>query len=287
MLAVALVLVIAAAAGAVFAVQDSAPKTVLFATDPAVPRKPPSTSALKLLQFNVLSATQGRDAGVAAVINASGADVVTLDEVAYKDIFDQIAARTHMYSVWVKSKDPFSVGILSRYPLSHCAPYVDPPMHHAAYGCRVTIHRKNWWIFGAHLSPYDENARLQEISYLLSQMQPHLARPVVLAGDFNTKTPGETEPGETKPLLVIPTLLKAGYVDSYRELIPLAQNPGFTISPPPWGHFEARLDYVFHSPEVRAVEARVLSSVPGYSWPSDHAALYVELIDKPALSRRG
>ena len=273
----ALVLVIAAATvNAAVATEPSALSSAALATRPSAPRKPPRLAALKLLQFNVLSATQGRDAGVAAVIKASGADVVTLDEVAYKDIFDKIVARTHMHGVWIKSEDPFSVGILSRYPIRQCTPYVDPPMHHGAYGCLVRIGGVNWWIFGAHLWPYDENVRAQEAAFLLSKMKQHAADRVVLAGDLNSQSPGEND---RLPLLVIPMLKNAGYIDSYRELIPIAKNPGFTISPPPWGTFERRIDYVFHSPNARAVRARVISSVPGYSWPADHAALYVKLID--------
>jgi endonuclease/exonuclease/phosphatase family metal-dependent hydrolase len=78
-------------------------------------------------------------------------------------------------------------------------------------------------------------------------------------------------------MLVIPELLGAGYIDSYREQHPLAQNPGLTITPPPYGNWEARIDYVFHSKLARAKSATVISSVPGHPWPSDHAALLVTL----------
>jgi endonuclease/exonuclease/phosphatase family metal-dependent hydrolase len=257
--------------------------TVLASPHPS-PKKKPPLSTLKLLQFNVLSAAQGRDAGVAAVIKESGADVVTLDEVAYKDIFDKIVARTGFHSVWVKSLDPYSVGILSRYPIRHCTPYVEPPMHHAAYSCEITIHGVRWWIFGAHLYPGgsegDEQTRAQEAAFLLAKMKALAPANVVLAGDLNSQTPGENE--ET-PLLVIPLIKAAKYVDSYRELYTVQQNTGFTITPPPWGNWERRIDYVFHSRNVRAVAARVISSVSGYSWPSDHAALYVRLINRPTV----
>lgn len=247
-----------------------------FSSREAKPRPPVST--LKLLQFNVLSAAQGRDAGVAAVIKQSGADVVTLDEVAYRDIFDKLAARVGFHSVWVKSKDPYSVGILSRYPIRSCTPFVDPPMHHAAYRCQITIRGVKWWIFGAHLYPgkgaYAEKTRAQEASFLLAKMKALAPAHVVLAGDLNSQTPGENV---DEPLLVIPMIKEAGFIDSYRELHSLDENSGFTITPPPWGHWERRVDYVFHSGNVRAIAARVISSVRGYSWPSDHAALYVRL----------
>jgi hypothetical protein len=50
-----------------------------------------------------------------------------------------------------------------------------------------------------------------------------------------------------------------------------------TISAPPYGTWEARIDYVFHSKLARAKSARVIRSVPGYTWPSDHGALLVTL----------
>jgi endonuclease/exonuclease/phosphatase family metal-dependent hydrolase len=78
-------------------------------------------------------------------------------------------------------------------------------------------------------------------------------------------------------MLAIPELRQAGYVDSFRQLHPLSQNPGLTITAPPYGNWEARIDYVFHSSRARATSAKVISSVGGYQWPSDHAALLVTL----------
>jgi endonuclease/exonuclease/phosphatase family metal-dependent hydrolase len=237
-------------------------------------------STLNLLQFNVLEgATGSRTAPVIAAIKTSGADVVTLDEVKVKSVFDQMAQATGFYSMWVPGNDGYSVGILSRFPLRNCQPYVQSPIRHAAYGCRVQIGRKSWWIFGAHLYCCDENVRAQEIAFLISEMKKHPRLPVVLAGDLNAQTPGENE---QKLLLVIPMLRTAGYIDSYRELRTAQQNPGFTITPAPYGQWERRIDYVFHSAAARAVAARVVSSVPGFTWPSDHAALHVKLVDRPA-----
>ena len=79
-------------------------------------------------------------------------------------------------------------------------------------------------------------------------------------------------------MLVIPEILQAGYIDSFRQLHPLVgQSPGFTIAASPYGTWEARIDYVFHSNLARATSARVIRSVPGYTWPSDHGALLVTL----------
>jgi endonuclease/exonuclease/phosphatase family metal-dependent hydrolase len=37
------------------------------------------------------------------------------------------------------------------------------------------------------------------------------------------------------------------------------------------------LDYVFHSRLARAKSVKVIRTVPGHQWPSDHAALLVTL----------
>jgi endonuclease/exonuclease/phosphatase (EEP) superfamily protein YafD len=240
-------------------------------------------STLRLLQFNVLNgATGGRAAGVAAVIKASGADVVTLDEVNVRDIFNQIAASLGFHSYFVPGNDGYSVGILARFPIRRCFSYTQAPIQHAAYGCRIAIQETNWWIFGAHLACCDqETVRSQEAGLLISKMNEHPSDPVVLAGDLNSQTPGEND---QTPLLVIPSLRRAGYIDSFRELFTIQQDSGFTVSAPPFGTWERRLDYVFHNRRARATSARVISSVSGYTWPSDHAALAVKLINRPPKS---
>lgn len=237
-------------------------------------------STLKLLQFNVREgATGGRAAAVADVIKRSGADVITLDEVTVKSIFHELAKSTGFHGYYVQARDGYNVGILSRFPIRRCYSYTAPPLHHGAYGCRIPVAGTSWWVFGAHLCPCSlESSRADEAAFLISQMKLHPGDPVVLAGDLNSQTPGENS---KTPLLVIPMLKQAGYVDSFRELYSVEESPGFTITPPPYGNWERRIDYVFHSRNARATAARVISSVPGRVWPSDHAALAVTLVNRP------
>ena len=122
------------------------------ATRPPVHDAAASPSSLRLLQFNVREgATGSRSAAVAAVIEASNADVVTLDEVTVRSIFDRIAKTVGFHAYYVQARDGYSVGILSRYPLRSCTGYTRPPLHHSAYGWEVLFGEKSWWIFGAHL----------------------------------------------------------------------------------------------------------------------------------------
>lgn len=243
-------------------------------------RRPARPSKLKIMQFNVLEgATGGRATAVAKVIKGSRADVITLDEANVQSIFQGLARATGFHSYYVQSRDGYNVGILSRYPIRRCYSYTAPPLHHGAYGCRISVAGTNWWVFGAHLCPCSlESERAQEAALLISQMLLHPHDPVVLAGDLNSQSPGEND--ET-PLLVIPMLKRAGFLDSYRELYRIDQASGFTVTSPPYGQWKRRIDYVFHSRNVRAVAARVISSVRGAAWPSDHAALAVVLVDRP------
>lgn len=242
-----------------------------------VVQAPPPHAALKLLQLNVRDgATDGRAAGVVAVIKASHADVVTLDEVTVKSIFQQIAAGVGFQSYYVPGVGGWSVGLLSRFPIRGCVPYNRPPMQRAAYGCAIRIARTTWWVFGAHLgSGTSDITRTAQAVLLLHQMQRHASWPVVLAGDLNSQTPGEND---KTPLIIIPRIKSAGYTDSYREVHPsVQQDPGLTITTPPFGTLERRIDYVFHNDKAQATSASVISSVRGFTWPSDHAALAVTL----------
>ena len=230
---------------------------------------------MRLLQFNVLDgATDGRSTAVVAVIKASGADVVTLDEVNDPAAFQQIAQATGFHSVYVRANDGFNIGLLSRFPIHACTQFREAPIRHAAYGCRIDISRRSWWIFGTHLYPFDEAVRAQEIQFILKRMNRHLPAPVVLSGDLNTDSPGETYGMGTT---VIPLLWRAHYADVFRELHSFQQDPGFTTSTPPYGAEEHRVDYVFRSRLVRSLAARLIDSVDGYQWPSDHKALLVKL----------
>jgi endonuclease/exonuclease/phosphatase family metal-dependent hydrolase len=240
----------------------------------------PVHSTLSLLQLNVRGgATGGRAAGVIAVIKASHADVVTLEEVTVRSIFDQIAAAVGFHRYYVPGVGGWSVGLLSRFPIRACVPYNHPPMQRAAYGCAIRIARTTWWVFGAHLgSGYADTTRTEQAALLLHQMRRHTTGPVVLAGDLNSQTPGEND---KTPLIIIPKIKSAGYTDSYREMHPsIEQDPGLTITTPPFGTLERRLDYVFHNERARALSASVISSVRGSTWPSDHAALAVTLTSR-------
>jgi endonuclease/exonuclease/phosphatase family metal-dependent hydrolase len=238
--------------------------------------QPPHGHTLRLLQFNVRQGATGRRAAaVVRLIRDTKPDVATLDEVNVKRIFGRIASRTGMYGYWVRANDAYSVGILSRVPLHDCTPYRQPPIQHAAYSCRVKLGGRTWSTFGAHLDCCDESIRSQEMALLIKKMSLNGGRRVVLAGDLNSHTPGDPDPSPS--MLVIPEVLAAGYVDSFRELHPVAQNSGVTVSAPPYGSWEARIDYVFHSGLARAIAARVVRSVQGRQWPSDHAALLVTL----------
>ncbi|EYC21770.1 hypothetical protein Y032_0018g3521 [Ancylostoma ceylanicum] len=133
-------------------------------------------------------------------------------------------------------------------------------------------------------------------------------QPIVVAGDFNTpshldwiEATRKQHGGWVVRWPVTQLFERAGFHDAYRTLYPDANiHPGHTWSPiqrfsKEWGYKyipepQDRLDYVFHSGPIRAVNATLycgteplteISTNGRYKrndYPSDHYALIVELV---------
>lgn len=125
------------------------------------------------------------------------------------------------------------------------------------------------------LSPFDAATgpfatRRQEIEPVLAALE-HEVRPVVIAGDMNTTD--QTE---------VYRLVARRYVDSWREAgvglghtFPAYRLRWYGLPIPPRA---VRIDYVWHSPQLRAVDIRRVNT-----GTSDHLALCAELAPSPAL----
>jgi endonuclease/exonuclease/phosphatase family metal-dependent hydrolase len=139
-------------------------------------------------------------------------------------------------------------------------------------------------LFATHLAASHEkraHPRLGEIEAILGVVRPLAETPHALVGDFNAldaadaigmPPPGVVPRGEAvagTPRLVLPELMRAGYVDCYRRLHP--DEPGYTYpAPAPW----LRLDYVFASPALaeRLVACDVVAGADAER-ASDHLPL--------------
>ena len=130
-------------------------------------------------------------------------------------------------------------------------------------------------VFVLHLHPWggtDEKMtemRLNEIKAIVGKVKPYANLPVLIIGDFNTRSHLDG----VKGWKVTPYLQKQGYKDLYRTVRPDPKAfPGKTSK-------EGRIDYIFCNRHVTPTSAKVLSDgvfgSRGFE-DSDHLAVYGE-----------
>ncbi|MGH3033282.1 MAG: endonuclease/exonuclease/phosphatase family protein [Gaiellaceae bacterium] len=234
---------------------------------------------------------------VVAVIRASGADVVALQEAVMntRTVAEKLGwhfdERNH---------------VISRYPL------VDPPGANGQYVFVEPLPGRVVAVSNVHLpaepyGPYEvrdgatreqvleleEELRVPAISQQVRELPKLAARgiPVFLTGDFNTPshldwTAAVADVREDVPFAVewpvSKALAAAGFVDSFRRVHPdPVARPGFTWTPgSPEGErveIHDRIDWVLSAGPARALASRVVGE-PGNAnadvqigpWPSDH-----------------
>jgi endonuclease/exonuclease/phosphatase family metal-dependent hydrolase len=222
-------------------------------------------------------------------VRACDADVVVLQEAARPDVVERVARDAGM-KAWA-SHPNHSVAFMSRIPIAHHEWHRPPPSRRAFLeivpeGDRVRI-------FGVHLSAvhsnWTEQRRARELRALLTAIEKHQHGFHVVAGDFNTLSPGEQLDVQRLPYRLqavlwltggrirwqtIQIMLDAGYLDAYRMLHP--GDPGFTF--PTWDP-HVRLDYAFVPGALadRLKGCDVMASPPGLKEASDHLPLRAEV----------
>ncbi len=109
--------------------------------------------------------------------------------------------------------------------------------------------------------------RLEEMKGILKKLHPYRNLPLLLIGDFNTRSHTD-EKGGWK---VTKHLATQGFSDLYRTHRPDSKtDPGLTCG-------DGRIDYIFHNGHLKVVESRVLTEgvfgSRGYK-QSDHLGLF-------------
>ncbi len=242
---------------------------------------PASTPTLRLMTFN-LHAENPDPAGVADSITASGADVVALQELAppmMAELRDRLA-EAFPYHDLVPSRGGGGLGVFSTVPLSPLPTRV--PNLSARNPQLTTIHLASGDVTLINVHNLSIPRTLpdwpDEITYAVRQRERvadgiyefSLGRqgPVIAVGDFNT-TPRSTA-YETMTAALADSWLEAGF--GFGQTFPggpMKPTPlGFTV--PSW---LLRIDYVFHSEEWRAIDARI----GPWDGDSDHRPVLVEL----------
>ncbi len=255
---------------AVFTVGLGAAALTCNPPPPAKPRPLPRTgSQLKVLTFNVNFAGVDRRRSAAA-IRRSGADLVALQETTarWEQVLRRRLGRRYPYQRYRRGGGAGGMAILSRYPVKEVGWYRPPKGGwFPAWLLRVSTPQGPVQVLNVHLRPplgqsgvsslpvtyFSTRAvRLREIRRHLGRVSPKL--PLVMLGDFN-----EDDGGRAVRYLTTKGLRSA-----------LAQHDRRTAT---WqwrtsvGTVRSRLDHIFHSKELRCVNAQVLGEAASDHFP--------------------
>ena len=210
---------------------------------------------LRLLSYNIRYGGSGREAALAAVVNAMRPDLVVFQEATRPAVIERLAGETGM-AQW-GSRSGHSLGFMSRRPVAHVE-WRKPRLSRHAF-LEIVPGGSRWRVFGVHLSAvhaaWTERRRVYELRSLLAAIAERQVGPHALVGDFNTLAPGELLdvaklPHRLRALVwlsggrirwrTIQTILDAGYVDVFRHLQPDLVGSTFSARDP-----HVRLDYLF------------------------------------------
>jgi len=243
-----------------------------------------STEAIRVMTYNILFANPDY-AAVARVVSRESPDIVALEELSPPAADALVAAMggDYRFRALEPRDGPYGIGILSRLPLAERQIVVERPWGVGGLAATVDTPCGPLQLLAMHTVPTVPRASLAfdagevgrtmrerrgEIQEALSYLE---ARPAatVLFGDFNLTDQHRTY-----------RLLADRYTDSFREA---GWGFGFTfpvvrgeipVLRQPYRWPVLRIDYVFHSTELYAQDARVVADNGG----SDHRPLVVDLV---------
>jgi endonuclease/exonuclease/phosphatase family metal-dependent hydrolase len=247
---------------------------------------------IRLLNYNIKSGGHGREALILDILRQSQADIIVLQEVFDDTPLHAFAQTLDMNYYIAASNVKWHVALLSRFPISTALSHRQPPIFRGLLEATLAVGQQPLQVFGVHLyaglAIGAELRRYRELAPILKQLAPYRARPCLIAGDFNTVTPGDRVVIETMPpwlrrllwrqgrhvfRFVMRKFLRAGWIDCFRLLN--AHDDGFTL---PTGRPDIRIDYVFTSaalrPGVRL--CRVLREPAALESASDHYPIIAE-----------
>jgi len=263
---------------------------------------------LRVMAWNIWHGGRrdGDEAGLQAtieVIRSTGADVVAMQETYGSGA--HIAAGLGFY-YYLRSSN---LSIMSRYPIRKTHNLYDPFRFGGVtieLAAGQLLNLFSLWIhylpdYGGRLKDSETpvtvdllleeemETRGREIDEILSLLQPFLSgsdgTPLVVVGDFNspshldwTQDTAARHRGLVVPWPVSRSMAEAGFVDAFRSIhSDVIMEPGYTWSPRFSQAWKDRIDYVYlHGPRLTPRAAQVR----GYQepqWPSDHAAVVVDL----------
>lgn len=265
--------------------------------------EPPTSEELRILTYNIHMWEPGLEA-LTAVIKKSNADIIALSE-SWNGDKNEALAKNLGYNIAYGGKEPTPAKekkahwindhympqvLLTKHRIISSTYFnakaaeedptnrnVDPTVPIYRGGTLVeleTAKGNRIVVFALHLHPWGDannekmtSMRLAEIKGIMSKLQPHTDKPLLIMGDFNTQSHLEGKMGWK----VTPYLESEKLSDLYRTLHPdPATHPGLT-----WP--DSRIDYIFHNDLLTPLESRVVEKgifgSGGYD-SSDHLALF-------------
>jgi endonuclease/exonuclease/phosphatase family metal-dependent hydrolase len=250
--------------------------------------------SLRVMTYNILDGAKGREEYVCQVLQTVEPDVAILQEVYDAGFVKKVGQALKMTAFFVSGNRKRRVALLSRLPVHSCQSYHPfPPIWRNVVEANIEHHSgKRIWIFGIHplanLSVICELWRWWEAKQIIGRIEPHMAEPCLLAGDFNAIAPRDRVATETMPQWLKLTLfaqgnhlyrfsireyLSSGLADCFRTLHP--DEDGFTLPPP---HPNSRLDYIFVNKVMKAelLDCRVVREPSAVLKASDHFPVVAE-----------
>ncbi len=244
--------------------------------------------------------------GVTAVIKASRADIIGLNEVFHPAHGDdgvalaELAARLGLHYVFgptqpaagVPSHPPYGNALLSRWPIqAYAAHHLTPETTYGRRGlleARVVLSSGHpLTVYVTHLDHRSEDIRLAQWAAAVTWLQRDRGRPHLLLGDFNALAAADyVGPNALERLSayqqaqgwppprfdLVAQVLKAGYIDVHGRA-GAGFAPSFPAAAP-----ERRIDYIF-LPEVlaRALRSCGQLTLPEAHTVSDHLPVVTDL----------
>jgi|FLYL01.1.fsa_nt_gi endonuclease/exonuclease/phosphatase family metal-dependent hydrolase len=246
---------------------------------------PPSAEPLRVMTYNIHSAfdISGRFdlEAIARVIEDTEASIVALQEVPRGRLISGVTDELTLlqrrlgfeHAAFFGTTDPtWGNAVLSRFPIlgvdTAYLPQVGTPLRRGYLGVTVDVAGRELLVISTHLQHINDPAvhdqdpeadlypvHREQIATILDEWAG--VRPAVLMGDFNAR-PGWRQ---------ITELLAAGWVDAWAEA---GIGDGFTSNS---ADPRYRIDYIFHTPDMRAVDAGVIRSDA-----SDHFPVVADLV---------
>lgn len=240
---------------------------------PPAPPSPAAGPAVTAMSFNVLWSNQdyGR---IAEAITVAGADIVALQELRPEHLPALQAAlgEVYPYHVMLPTELYHTIGLLSRFPIEGVTSLADPPFERAMLA-RVRVEGRPLAVIVAHLTPTnmldhglarlpatvsERYTRRQQQGEALLRVVGERGEPAVVLCDCNLTDTSEAY-----------ALLRTGLVDSFAEA---GWGFGHTMLLPALRLPAQRLDYIWHTPDLLPLEARV-----GLDGSSDHLPVVARL----------